>query len=377
MSRFKEGPIIQASRKNGDGPAAAVRGTFPVTTRSTNAQTACTMRGLSLLWALLLPVALGAKVGYSDEVSVSALEDPMSGGGACMRGRAGQSAVCDPSALLSRRSVRRVDQEIHRVFEGRKPYAKATCAGRSNGMGYLIEVAVVRRMARGDLQAISFATQLFRRWKVGERSLCGNGVLVFVSIEDRRYAIIPGYNVQRLLSASRKVRIEKVLKRYLRDDNLHLALINTVMKLGSELAAVSRPPASPYVAPLPDSSAPETKRGSPSVWSLMVMILGGLVSIALLFACCNGFGGAEASQRKKLWRATRSKLRTIKTEYETAELPQYLPESCSVCSMTLSTAAHTDAATALNGGLGGERRLRCGHAFQYVVRCPLRERCVY
>lgn len=340
-----------------------------------------------LVTALLAPCALASHVlRYYNSFASDALPDPLSGTSTeCTPGRGhAKSPVCDPYSQLALRYVHRLEQEISKVYNAKNPYSNAKCNGRESNRGYLIEIAVVHSIS--STSPTSYGRDLFNRWRVGHRSECGNGVLLLIAMADQKYAFIPGYNVR--LSSQGKQRFKTVLERYLQKRNLYSALLNAIVTIGEDLSDVAKPYSGapePKLEPV-DLTPKDEPSMSHTAWYYVMSALSILVGIALMFACCNGFGGKKAVQRKKMERIAKAKLLTIKEEYQSAILPQYIPVTCSICNnsldanvdaleeLALAPQSGTDATAALTGraNLGPERRLRCGHAFQYVMR----NRCV-
>lgn len=291
-----------------------------------------------------------ATIRYQDVVSAHSLDDPLSGHSSmCTPGRAMvRSFVCDASALLPRRSAHRIDTEIQNIYTAQGSYKYARCNRAEMQTGYLIEVALVRRMDTGPNSAPQFANTLFRMWQAGQPSICGNGVLLLVSLEDRKYYFAVGDNVRRYMSSSRVNRVQSVLVRYLKRNNLYLAVLNAVITLGRELAAATpgrsygggHPPPAPQPAPPSSYNQPpkvQPSDGGTSTWGFILTIISAISGFVLLIACCNGTGGKEAALRKKRQRTVSRKLAQIKQEYDSAILPQYIPTSCPACSEPFSS----------------------------------------
>lgn len=318
---------------------------------------------------------------YQDVVNANSLGDPLSGSSSCMPGRPmRQTYVCDASALLAPRSANRIDAELQSIYSAQGKYKRALCNGRQMSYGYLIEVAVVRRMDSGRNSAPSFASTLYQNWRVGDsQATCGNGVLILISMEDRKYYFATGSSVRNIIGTHSSNRVERALVKYLKRNNVYMAVLNAVMVLGKELAKNTHggssgysPPA--YVPPTndygPSSTGNRNEEETKSPWAYIMFGIMSLLGASLCFAACNGVGGKEAALRKKQARVVTRKLATIKEEYEMAALPQYIPMSCSVSSESLSpkVPSVTDEEADENDPLvdkyrGPVCRLRCGHAF--------------
>ncbi len=189
--------------------------------------------------------------------------------------------------------------------------------------------------------AEGFAQQLYRNWKTNGINSCENGILFFIATGDRQYAFILGRNAKKLLGKRRMRNVERVLTRYMKQNNLYLGVYNAVRRLGQELGSAS-PRSGVVTSPIRGL----TRR---SWWFYVVVTTASLAALSLVFACCNGFGGKDAVRRKKLNRAATKKLRLIKQEYEYAILPQYTPITCSVCQRSL-TPGLAEAASAPHDG---------------------------
>ena len=127
-------------------------------------------------------------VAASKTYSPSDVPNPMLNPAACGRGNVPKSAICDPSLLLS--------EESKNVIEG---YVNAI----NNAQ---VAVAVIDEMSskfagKDDSPAASerFARELHDTWGVGDKTR-QDGILVFLSINDRVVYISTGSGVQRKLT---------------------------------------------------------------------------------------------------------------------------------------------------------------------------------
>lgn len=268
---------------------------------------------------------------YQDVVDANSLGDPLTGASSCTPGRGmTRTFVCDASALLAPRSTNRIDSEIQRVYTAKGPYKRAVCTGQQMNYGYLIEVAVVRRMDSGPDSARSFASSLFLNWKVGDpQATCGNGVLILISLEDRQYFFATGDNVQRIMGRKSVSRVENALVKYLRKNNIYMAVLNAVMVLGKELASNTHGGSSPaYVPPTNNYGTPssEVKNEKPrGPWSYIVILIVAAVGVSLGIAAYNSYFGKEAALRRKQAPVEDTEndenLETIKDESEMESAP--------------------------------------------------------
>lgn len=236
-------------------------------------------------------------VRYQDMVDANSLDDPLSGASSCTPGREGRRTfVCDASALLAPRSARRIDAEIQDVYTAQGKYKRALCDGREMSYGYLIEVAVVRRMDTGRNYANSansaseFASTLYRNWKVGDmEATCGNGVLILISLEDRKYFFATGSNVQRIMKGHSVNKVERALVKYLKRNNVYMAVLNAVMVLGKELAKNTQNINGAYYdygAPPAYNNGSKGNQGG-GLWGFIVLVIALLFGASLCIAAYN------------------------------------------------------------------------------------------
>lgn len=104
------------------------------------------------------------------------------------------SAVCSPDGLLSPREMDTLNGLISFVAAGTNGFKKTTCG--SHSAGYQVAVAIVNKMdfsfwSGGANAAYEFARTLLDAWGVGDPE-CNNGVVIFVSVEDRKMHISAG-----------------------------------------------------------------------------------------------------------------------------------------------------------------------------------------
>lgn len=286
------------------------------------------------------------------------------------------SAVSDPDRLLSSKYRALIEQEL-RLLRG----DGEGCAG------FRVVVVVVRRMAFDgntlERRAENFARSLFGRWRVD--GSCGNGVLLLVSVADKRMFIVTGEKVKGTLTEGRIDGVYASMVPYLMKGKLSKAVRAGVENIARVLG----------VRGIRADTHKKGKRGIGSHawwWSgLTVTSVIALVMVGL--ACCNGVGGTAATAKKKRAKEVMSKLALIKQEYDSASLmPRYVPASCPVCVKDLvpewvptvptlpdDAAAETNASETAETALldpralrvesttaetrASVRSLRCGHRF--------------
>jgi len=231
---------------------------------------------------------------------------------ACGR-RVPQSWVCDPDHLLSHESADVVEGLIKLINQGEDPYARAYC-GSAGMVGYQVGVAVMqsfepewhRDAAR---TAETFAKALHDRWGVGRRE-CNNGVLLFISIDDRQIYISTGSGTLDRLTNTVLDNIINDVKPLLRQTRYSDAVERAVADIGLSLAGK-------YVRP---------EEGGGSAGLLIPLIFFALVGVCIYFA-------VKVSRRQQAdYNNCRAKLEKLKRDQERLQQGgSYNPTSCPVC----------------------------------------------
>jgi uncharacterized protein len=140
-----------------------------------------------------------------EAISVSSIPNPNTTPDLCGRKGVPKSAICDPQNLL--------DQESKDVIEG-----------RINGISELqYGVAIISKMAINNDESIELASERYSRtlhdtWGVGDKDK-QNGVLIFLSIEDRSVYISRGAGIQYQLTNDVLDATINGMKPYLRQSN--------------------------------------------------------------------------------------------------------------------------------------------------------------
>mmetsp|Transcript_10723 Transcript_10723/g.12262 ORF Transcript_10723/g.12262 Transcript_10723/m.12262 type:complete len:423 (-) Transcript_10723:1249-2517(-) len=120
-------------------------------------------------------------------------------------GRESPSYICDQHGILKSENLKdaykRIDAAIAKLADVREP---KPCR---NIQGYEVGVALIKKMALSswanvDKSAEKFARIVHDNWGIGDAT-CGNGILVFVSIEDRVAYISTGKSAMDRVTSSR------------------------------------------------------------------------------------------------------------------------------------------------------------------------------
>ncbi|CDF37507.1 unnamed protein product [Chondrus crispus] len=287
------------------------------------------------------------------------------------------SNICDPSGLLSHRHTTSLEDLLAQVHAGRTPYSLVSCDQSSspNPVGFRLALALVRRMSYDGRtlsdRADNFAHRLFDSWSLSDN--CGASVLLFFSLEDKRLFIRTGslattyFNEHqidkvyaKMIPELEKNRVYSALQIGLTEIAQYLSMYN-----GVRAGAVDTAP------PRQGAAAPLFFRSGPSWWDLELSIVFLVFAFMAVLACCNGFGGREATRRNRERRHVLRKLNVIRHEYVAAMLPQYVPTTCPFCHDNLAPAWEPTVPTLPDAEpLESEapparpvRKLRCGHAF--------------
>lgn len=162
--------------------------------------------------------------------------------------------------------------------------------------------------------------------------MCGNGVLLFISTEDRAYSFISGPGVTRVLDKDALARVGFHVEKKMEKGNLYRAVFDSVVALGREMADASPRSLRGKDTGVPSNADGSRQRSQPHTWWFWFMAaFAALTAVGIVSGCCNGFGGKDAARPKKLSRVATKKLRVVKQECEADILSQYTPITCSVC----------------------------------------------
>ena len=294
------------------------------------------------------------------------------------------TAICDPSALLSEKQVSGLDSILADIYHGTRPYSLVKCESApdpANPTGFRVAVAIVRRMSFDgrtlSKRAENFANSLFENWSLHQN--CGASALLFLSLEDKRMYIRTGLLATTYLTEHQ---IDDVYSRMIPEltkNRVSRALSAGVSRIAHYIAKYKGKHAGARSTDEEPTGAslPLIFRPGPAWWDLELSIVAIIFAVFLVFACCNGKGGAEVARKKREKRHVMRKLNIIRTEYISAALPQYIPLTCPYCLGDLTPSWEPTVPVVPPPGehtpLSSEpideapvkpvRTLRCGHAF--------------
>ncbi len=142
---------------------------------------------------------------------------------ACGHGDGRPALTCDPDGLF--RDLFAVEQAV-RALEAE---SRQACGPNNDVLGTQFAVAVMRKMSPPPLSAETFATALHNMWGVGHAE-CGNGILLLVSLEDRRIYLSTGRDAKRHIPDARVQQIVDGMKPFLRSENVQGAVLSAVAR---------------------------------------------------------------------------------------------------------------------------------------------------
>ena len=143
-------------------------------------------------------------------------------------GRHDPSFICSPDRLLSDQVMGWFDVYV-------KDLRKKESYCREGKSGYQIGTAWIRQMElnSGETKenaARRYAITLHNRWGIGDRD-CNNGIMIFVSIDDRQMYISVGAGATDQLSNSNVLSVIDEMRNYLRNEDNDGALQAGVKKI--------------------------------------------------------------------------------------------------------------------------------------------------
>ncbi len=280
-----------------------------------------------------------------------AFPNPRRGGEACGRGGV-QSRVCDPNGVLPRESADAVEELVRTL--------QADTRGVVNGCrdGFQLAVAVAQRIspdylpgAALDRKARAFALALHDAWGVGDPS-CQDGIVLFLSKEDRKIHVSTGSGAKVYLTASGIQRVIESMRADLRAGRYGKAVERAVHEIAREVRGGARK----------GNSVGDEQPQS------LELAAGWVVAIVIAVLMCGT--GRSATGTDEYTRARRT-IQRLEREREAAQRArQFDQPSCPVCLEEFAEAGGDDGrgSDGSDGGDGGgddarPELLACGHKF--------------
>lgn len=262
----------------------------------------------SLLFSFLIGTALVSARSWKPSDLPSPQKDPDN---ICRR-QGKPSAICDPDGVLSPRTADELDGLANFIAEGSHGFALADCAGTLRG--YQVALAVLQTMQNDgrnlDRRAEVFAKELHDSWGVGDAE-CNNGVVLLVSLQDRRMYISAGKGTTKLLSDKAIQAVLSDMKSYLRAGQVEAALKAGVVDIGEFLAGGRK----------------ASQRASSFSWLDMIPL--GLFGFFISFVCFTA--GRNYRHRLNQYRNCRRALEKLETDRSLARRNVYETDTCPIC----------------------------------------------
>lgn len=258
-----------------------------------------------LLLLLLISVGESAKSLFSKTYSPVDVPNPMLNPEMCGRSGVPKSAICDPSLLLLKDNKDVIEGFINGVVGAEVAVAIVDQMSHSFVAGDEVEVAAKR-----------FAKSLHDDWGVGNKET-NNGILIFLSINDRAVYISTGAGVKGKVTAQYVEYLISDMKPDLKAGNYGTAIEKTVTQIRLIMS----------------DQSDIGKRISSGEW-------GDNWFIGLLFAGGLTVMGVAAQNTRKLNQLRRGRMALDKfmTEVEEAsDNKKFLSESCPICLEQFST----------------------------------------
>lgn len=227
-------------------------------------------------------------------------------------GRSKQSAICDPDGILALSERDELDGLINFIAEGTNGFDLAQCADRYEG--YQLAVLVINsmnpsyhRFSDSSQRAKQFAKDIHDKWGVGDAQ-CHNGVVIFVSIDDKQIYISTGKGTKLVLSDSKVSTVLSKMRPLMREEQYGKALISAVNLIGKILSG---------------KNLPEDELSAGDV--------GFLSFFGLIFFSCFCFGSAQSARKRKKYRKCKAALKRIDDDTVSARNGTFKAQSCPIC----------------------------------------------
>jgi uncharacterized membrane protein YgcG len=244
--------------------------------------------------------------------SPSEFPNPKTDWKACNRNM--KSSVCDPDRILTKDDADLLDGTLIDLYAGNDPFARLPCADEEP-QGLQVGVAIINHMKipsdKSPVdQAAYFAQQLHNQWGVGDKT-CKNGVLLFLSIQDRQAYISTDDTARTFITDKIATEIITSARPLLRSQKYGDAVYQILVDIGMVAAGHA----------LPDSHGEED-----SGWDWFGIILLLFILTVMVSTCWQSY------KRRREYNECRNVLSKLKTEQDNLRSRVWsTPRSCPIC----------------------------------------------
>lgn len=213
------------------------------------------LRLILTVFSLFVPFLGAAHFGSTGGWKTVNFPNPMTDPLKCGRTEVPRSSVCDPDKLISKETQDEIEGHINFIKSGQ------------------VAVAVVNRMDLSEFGTnVDKASELFCRslhnsWGVGSKEK-NDGVVVFLSIEDRAVYISTGDGMKNLLTKNTIESIIQRMKPFLRRADYGGAVLNCIVEIEMVLSGKIIPTSH-------TQSKSSSSKGDPFAIAFIVLLFGG------------------------------------------------------------------------------------------------------
>ena len=193
---------------------------------------------------------------------------------------AGAARAVDFAALKPEGYV----SDFARVIDaGSRGQLERYCAALEKATGVQMALVTLPSLAGEPVEDV--ANSLFRKWGIGQKGK-DNGVLLLLSIQDRRSRLEVGYGLEPIITDGDAGDVLRAMRPYLRQERYGDALLQAANEIGTRITNERHVSLQP---PAPQQPPPQTHEG-PIPFAL---ILGGLILFAVLARLGRGGRGGR------------------------------------------------------------------------------------
>ena len=162
---------------------------------------------------ILLFLTIHLVIGFTVQTYPNPLTSPKT----CNTFKGEPSYICDPDSIVNQTTI----SSLHHYVKDVHLHRNITC---EDGTVVPIQFVIAIMNNIQEHSAFSFAKKLYDSYGIGRKG-CGNGVLFVLSVNDRKMSFATGFMTKRILQNKLHQGIYDVMKPYLKDHNVDIALI--------------------------------------------------------------------------------------------------------------------------------------------------------